>query len=177
MRARKGALLALTMGLCAPWPAVARPPETLACAIKAAPEGLDQKVADAILTPGTPEANGTQADLRAITDACAADQLLNEKQRDAYFSYTWGRMGRDALDGRLAGLGISSSLIDQALDIGPGNTNNPADKVPQGDLRIVGEALDKAGKPPASVTAQGWRLITGWIVATALMFDGQRDLD
>jgi hypothetical protein len=65
-------------------------------------------VADAILTPGTPEANGTQADLRAITDACAADQLLGEKQREAYFSYTWGRMGRDALDARLAGLGSAA---------------------------------------------------------------------
>jgi hypothetical protein len=44
-------------------------------------------------------------------------------------------------------LGIGSAVIDRALDIGPGNTNNPADKVTQGDLRIVGEALDKAGKP------------------------------
>ncbi|NMN88898.1 hypothetical protein [Novosphingobium sp. SG916] len=165
------------VALSVPWPAGARPPETLACGVKAAPEGLDIRVADAILVPGTPTANATQADLRAITDACAADQLLNDKQREAYFSYTWGRMGRDALDGRLAALGIRSGLIDQALDIGPGNTNNPADKVTQGDLRIVGEALDKAGKPPASVTAQGWELITGWIVATALMFDGQRDLD
>jgi hypothetical protein len=168
-------LAALALG--APGPAAARPPETLACAVKAAPEGLDARVADAILVPGTPTANATQADLRAITDACAYDQLLSDKQRDAYFSYTWGRLGRDALDGRLAALGIASALIDQALDIGPGNTNNPADKVTQGDLRIVGEALDKAGKPPASVTAHGWELITGWIVATALMFDGQRDLD
>jgi hypothetical protein len=171
------ALLALAMGLASPWPALARPPETMACAVKAAPEGLDQKVADAILAPGTPDANATQADLRAITDACAAEQLLGEKQREAFFSYSWGRMGRDALDGRLAALGIRSVLVDQALDIGPGNANNPADKVTQGDLRIVGEALDKAGKPPASVTSQGWQLITAWIVATALMFDGQRDLD
>ncbi len=171
------ALAVAAAWLATPAAAVARPPETLACAIKAAPEGLDQKVADAILTPGTPTANATQADLRAITDACATDQLLGDKQRDAYFSYTWGRMGRDALDGRMAALGIPSALIDRALDIGPGNTNNPAEKVTPGDLRIVSEALDKAGKPPASVTAQGWQLITGWIVATALMFDGQRDLD
>lgn len=167
----------LALGLVAPAPVLARPPDVMACAVKAAPGGLEERVADAVLSPGTPASNATQADVRAITDGCAYEQLLSMPQHEAYFSYSWGRMARDALDGRLAAEGIRSELIDHALDIGPGNTNNPAEKVTAGDLRIVGEALDAAGKPRASVTTMGWQLITAWITATAQMFDGQRQLD
>lgn len=174
---RAGIAGLLAMALVAAPPVVARPPDVMACAIKAAPEGLEARVGAAMLAPGTPAAAQTQADVRALSDACAYEQLLSDVQREAYFGYTWGRMGRDALDGRMAALGISSALIDTALDIGPGNTNNPAEQVTRGDLRRVGEALDAAGKPQASVTSEGWQLITAWIMATAQMFDGQRQLD
>jgi|GEM_PF-871284 hypothetical protein len=177
MRPAGWVLLGAASGLLAPATVLARPPEVMACAVKAAPPGIEERVADAILTPGTPASNATQADVRAITDACAYDQLLTMPQHEAYFSYSWGRMGRDALDARLAAEGIGSAVIDRALDIGPGNTNNPAAEVTKGDLRIVGEALDAAGKAQASVTSRGWQLITAWITATAMMFSGQRDLE
>ena len=102
---------------------------------------------------------------------------MTSRQREAYFNYVLGRMGRDALDARLAAAGVPSALIDQALDIGPGNANNPAEKVTQGDLRLIADALAKAGNDPARITPEGWALIAAWIVATANMFDGLRDLD
>jgi hypothetical protein len=110
-------------------------------------------------------------------DRCAADQFLNDKQREAYFGYVMGRMARDGLDARLAGEDIPAALIDKALDIGPGNANNPATQVTQGDLRRVSIALTEAGKDPAKVTPVGWGLITAWIAATAQMFDALRVLD
>jgi hypothetical protein len=158
-------------------PAAARPPEALACALQAAPPGLDARVADVIVSRDTDRGGPALADLRALTDRCAADQFLTATQRDAYFTYVLGRMGRDVLDARLAGVGLPSALIDRALDIGPGNANNPADKVTQGDLRLVADAMAAAGHDPAKITADGWALITAWIVATAKMFDGLRNLD
>ena len=86
-------------------------------------------------------------------------------------------MARDGLDARLKAEGIASGLIDKALDIGPGNANNPATQVTQGDLRHVATALAEAGHDPAKVTPVGWGLITGWIAATAQMFDALRVLD
>ncbi len=158
-------------------PAAARPPEALSCALQAAPAGLDARLADVIVSRETGRGRPILDELRMVTDRCAADQFLTDKQRDAYFSYALGRMGRDAIDGRLAAMGISAALIDATLDIGPGNTNNPADKVTQGDLRLVADALGKSGQDPAKVTPEGWALIAAWIVATANMFDGLRDLD
>ena len=158
-------------------PAAARPPEALACALQAAPAGLDARLADVIVSRDMTGGRPVLDELRGLTDRCAADQFLTPRQRDAYFTYVLGRMGRDALDARLAAAGAPSALIDQALDIGPGNANNPAEKVTQGDLRRVADALGNAGKDPAKVTPEGWALIAAWIVATANMFDGLRDLD
>jgi hypothetical protein len=158
-------------------PAAARPPEALACALQAAPAGLDARLADVIVSRDMARGRPVLDELRALTDRCATDQFLSTAQRDAYFTYVLGRMGRDVLDGRLASAGVPSALIDQALDIGPGNANNPADKVTQGDLRLVADALNAAGHDPAKITTDGWALITAWIVATANMFDGLRNLD
>jgi hypothetical protein len=169
--------IAMLIALAAASPAAARPPEALACALQTAPQGLDARVADVIVNRDTAAGRAVLDDLRAVTDRCAADQFLTPKQRDAYFNYVLGRMGRDVIDGRLAAVGVSSALIDSALDIGPGNANNPADKVTQGDLRMVGDALAHAGKDPKAITPAAWALIAAWIVATANMFDGLRDLD
>jgi hypothetical protein len=158
-------------------PASARPPEALACAMQAAPEGLEARVADVIVTRDGQRGSQALDELRVLTDHCAEDQFMSAKERGAYFTYIMGRMGRDEIDTRLGALGLRSRVIDQALDIGPDNTNNPADKVTQGDLRLVAEAYGKAGHDPATITAEGWTLITAWIVATAHMFDGLRDLD
>jgi hypothetical protein len=158
-------------------PAAARPPEALACALQAAPAGLDARVADVIVNRDTDRGGPVLGDLRVLTDRCAADQFLTARQRDAYFTYVLGRMGRDVLDGRLNAAGLPSALIDQALDIGPGNANNPAEKVTQGDLRLVADAMAAAGHDPAKITPDGWALIAAWIVATANMFDGLRDVD
>lgn len=158
-------------------PVAARSPEALACAVKAAPVGLDARVADVILSQDNDRGRPVLDELRALTDRCAEDQFLNAKQRDAYFDYSKGRMGRDVIDTRLGEEGIASTLIDQALDIGPGNANNPAGKVTEGDLRRVTAALAEAGRDPARVTPRGWALVTAWIEATSAMFDGLRNLD
>jgi hypothetical protein len=158
-------------------PASARPPEVLACAIKAAPDGLEARVADVIITRDGERGSAALDELRALTDHCADDGFMTPKERGAYYLYAMGRMGRDEIDSRLAALGLPSAVIDQALDIGPGNANNPADKVTEGDLRLVSEAMTRAGHDAARITPDGWMLITGWIVATAHMFDGLRDLD
>ena len=173
---RHGALAAL-MALVWANPAAARPPEALACALQAAPQGLDARVADVIISRDTARGRAVLDDLHVVTDRCANDQFLTPRQRDAYFNYILGRMGRDVIDGRLAAVGVPSALIDRTLDIGPGNANNPAEKVTQGDLRMVADALAQAGKDPKAITPDGWALIAAWIVATANMFDGLRDLD
>lgn len=167
-------LLAL---LAMPLPVSARPPQALACALIAAPEGLEVLLADSVLSIDAERSKPALETLHALVDRCAADQFLSDKQREAYFSYVLGRMARDGLDARLTGEGVSSALIDTALDIGPGNANNPAVQVTQGDLRRVANALTDAGRDPAKVTPVGWGLINGWIAATALMFDGLRLLD
>lgn len=158
-------------------PAQARPPEALACAVQAAPAGLDARIAEAIVSRDADKGGPVLAELRVITDRCADDQFLNAKQREAYFSYVLGRLGRDGLDARLAAAGVPADLIDRTLDIGPGNANNPADRVTEGDLRNVAEALSGAGKDPRALSTQAWALISAWIVATANMFDGLRNLD
>ena len=167
-------LLALTT---LPGAAHARAPQALACAVIAAPEGLDAQLAETMLTLDEAKSKPALDTLHAIVDRCAADQFLGDKERDAYFGYVLGRMARDGLDARLKAEGIASGLIDKALDIGPGNANNPATQVTQGDLRHVATALAEAGHDPAKVTPVGWGLITGWIAATAQMFDALRVLD
>jgi len=176
MRRAGWAVLALAPALIGS-PAGARPPEALACALQAAPAGLDTRVAEVIVSHDMDRGRPVLDEVRVLTDRCAADQFLTTRQRDAYFTYVLGRMGRDALDARLAAVGVPASLIDRTLDIGPGNANNPAEKVTQGDLRQMADALAAAGHTPATVTADGWALISAWIVATANMFDGLRDLD
>jgi hypothetical protein len=155
----------------------ARPPQALACAVIAAPEGLEAQLAETMLTLDETKSKPALDALHGLVDRCAADQFLTDKQREAYFGYVLGRMARDGLDARLAGEGIPAALIDTALDIGPGNANNPATQVTEGDLRRVAIALGEAGKDAAKVTPVGWGLITAWIAATAQMFDALRVLD
>ena len=167
-------LLAL---LVVPSLAQARAPQALACAVIAAPEGLEAQLADSVLSLDAERSKPALATLHGLVDRCAADQFLPDKEREAYFGYVLGRMARDGLDPRLKAEGVPSALIDTALDIGPGNANNPATQVTQGDLRRVANALSDAGHDPAKVTPVGWGLISAWIVATAQMFDALRVLD
>lgn len=170
--------LFVALALCAGATAAhARPPEALACAIMAAPAGLDARIADVVVSRDNDRGRPVLDELRAVTDRCGDDQFLKPAERDAYFTYALGRLARDVLDGRLAAHGLSAALIDRALDIGPGNANNPAAEVTQGDLRRVASAMAESGQDPSKVTPEGWGLITAWIVATANMFDGQRALD
>jgi hypothetical protein len=167
-------LLAL---LVAPSWAEARAPQALACAVIAAPEGLEAQLADTALSLDAERNKPALDTLHALVDRCAADQFLSDKEREAYYGYVLGRMARDGLDPRLKAEGVPSALIDSALDIGPGNANNPATQVTQGDLRRVANALTDAGHDPAKVTPVGWGLISAWIAATAQMFDALRVLD
>jgi hypothetical protein len=170
------ALIPLAL-LAAPSLAQARAPQALACALLAAPEGLEAQLADTVLNTGAEHSKAALDTLHALVDRCAADQFLSDKEREAYFGYVLGRMARDGLDPRLAAEGVPTALIDTALDIGPGNANNPATQVTQGDLRRVSTALADAGRDPVKVTPVGWGLITAWITATAQMFDALRVLD
>ena len=167
----------LLLALAAPTLAQARAPQALACAIIAAPEGLDAQLAQSVVNVDAERSKPALDTLHVLVIRCAADQFLSDKESEAYFGYALGRMARDGLDAQLAGEGISSALIDTALDIGPGNANNPATKVTQGDLRRVSTALAEAGHDPVNVTPVGWGLITAWITATAQMFDARRVLD
>ncbi len=170
--------LAALLALAAiPAAAQARSPEAMACAIKAAPPELDARLADVVLAADPDKDKAATDALHVLVDRCADDQFLNDKERSAYFDYTLGRMARDALDGRLAEERIASGVIDRALDIGPGNANNPAEQVTAGDLRRVSTALAEGGTDPAAVTPVGWGLIHAWIVATAQMMTGQRAFD
>ena len=167
----------LLLPLAEPTLAQARAPQALACAIIAAPEGLDAQLAESVVNVDAERSKPALDTLHVLVNRCAADQFLSDKESEAYFGYALGRMARDGLDAQLAGEGISSALIDTALDIGPGNANNPATKVTQGDLRRVSTALAEAGHDPVNVTPVGWGLITAWITATAQMFDARRVLD
>ncbi|WP_420382690.1 hypothetical protein [Novosphingobium sp.] len=155
----------------------ARPPEGLACALQAAPAGLDARVADVLISRDDDRGKPALDEVRALSDVCAQDQFMGPKQRDAYYLYVIGRMGRDVIDTRLTKVGLPSAVIDKALDIGPGNTNNPAPKVTEGDLRMVSDGMRDAGHDPAKITPEGWGLINAWILATSNMFDGLRDVD
>jgi hypothetical protein len=167
----------LLLTLVAPSAASARAPQALACAILAAPPGLEAQLADSVLAADPERSKPALDALHGLVDRCADDQFLSPKEREAYFGYVLGRMARGGLDPRLTAEGVPSALIDTALDIGPGNANNPATQVTQGDLRRVSTALADAGRDPAKVTPVGWGLITAWITATAQMFDAQRLLD
>ena len=120
----------LLLALAAPrrWPMRVRA-QALACAVIAAPEGLDAQLAESVLNLDAERSKPALDTLHALVDRCAADQFLNDKERAAYFGYVLGRMARDGLDARLGAEGIPSALIDSALDIGPGNANNPATQV------------------------------------------------
>jgi len=174
---RKGRGFLVALAILMPMTAHARPPEALACALQAAPPGLDARVADVLISQDDERGKPALDEVRALSDVCAQDQFLTPKQRDAYYLYVIGRMGRDVIDTRLVKLDLPSAVIDQALDIGPGNTNNPATKVTEGDLRMVSEGMRDAGHDPARITPAGWGLIDAWILATSKMFDGLRDVD
>ncbi len=169
--------IGLALGLLTASPAQARPAEALACALQAAPAGLDARVADVIIAQDDDRGRATLDAVRALTERCAADQFLDARQQAAYFRYVLGRMGRDGIDTRLTAAGLAAGVIDAALDIGPGNANNPASSVTKGDLHMVARAYAAAGHDPARITPDQWMLITGWITATATMFDALRDLD
>ena len=165
------------LALAASSPASARAPQALACAVISAPEGLEAQLADTALSLDAERNKPAFDTLHTLVDRCAADQFLSDKEREAYFGYVLGRMARDGLDPRLKAEGVPSALIDTALDIGPGNANNPATQITQGDLRRVANALADAGRDPAKVTPVGWGLISAWIASTAQMFDALRVLD
>jgi transposase len=149
----------------------APPTELLNCSTASLPAEDRDKLATAMLARD--EANGRPIldRLEELAATCAQTHGLDEAQGAAYFQYSIARIAHDALAARLGGQGISSRVIDQALDFGEGRSN------PAISGELSGEQLDRliaalgaSGVVTQNLTQSSWEMVGGYAAATSLMW-------
>jgi len=154
-------------------PAMAHDQEQLDCIVRATPMEVRGGLVDATLLEGTGENLADDARVEQFYDAAMAciDEIgIDPARQIAYLTYAEARVFQVEMAARLAGRGISTAVIDQALDYGPGLTNPVIDMPTDGQTEAVAMSLLLDGVDVDALPQEVWEDIGTYLAATSATY-------
>lgn len=149
--------------------------EKLDCAADKAEPGFKQLFADALIGDGDNSAfERLMAQFSVVADGCTAGFALDAAQKKAYLDYGVSGILHEWLTARLASHGLSASIIDKALDFGPGRIN-PAlsGGMDEAHVQILVQAFMESGIDTESLSPSAWETV-GTYAALSSIYWRQR---
>lgn len=109
-----------------------------------------------------------------IADACTAGFVLDAAQKKAYLDYGVSRILREWLTSRLASYGLSATVIDTALDFGPGRSNpRLSGEMSEDQVKILIQAFLESGVDTEGLGTPAWESV-GTYAAVSSIYWRQR---
>lgn len=159
-------MLAAAVAALAPLPALAADPS---CAIDRTTPAYRAEIASAMTTGDPASRERLEATLNAAVKACADQAGYNEEQSAAYFDIVLSEISRGWLIAELAKAGLSSKVIDKALDFGPGRTNpSLEDDISEAQIEAIIAGYLDAKVDIDKVSQQAWEQVGAYAAATAI---------
>ncbi len=101
--------------------------------------------------------------------ACAKEAGYNEAQNLAYFDIVLSEISRGWLIAELAKAGLANTVIDKALDFGPGRTNPTLEEdISEAQIEAIITGFLNAKVDLDKVPQQAWEHVGAYTAATAI---------
>jgi hypothetical protein len=170
-----GAVLALAT---LPGTALAQDSAKLDCATSSV--GADMKSSlGAAMAGGGDEASRDALfkQLGTVVDRCVADHGIADTQKTDYYDYSLARIAREWLIGDIATTGLSASVVDKALDFGPGGANpDLTGDISDAQIMTIVQAYTDAGVDIETIDSAVWEKVGAYAAATSIYWNKRQRL-
>ncbi len=114
-------------------PAMAMTPGQMSCPLTLAPAGLGSTVTDSLVNLDNPDVLDKKVEdsLAELIEKCMAREHVGKAQLDDYTNYVMSTLVSNELKARLNAQSISTQVLDDAFDLGPGRRNPQAKELDQ----------------------------------------------
>ena len=159
-------LLAALLLTFAPLPAFAT---DAACAIQRTTPEFRAQLASAMTTGDESVRARLSETLESAVKACAEQAGYNEAQSTAYFDIVLSEISRGWLIPELAKVGLANTVIDKALDFGPGRTNPALENdISEAQIGAIISGYIAAKVDIEKIPQQAWEQVGAYAAATAI---------
>jgi hypothetical protein len=159
-------LIAAAAAALIPMPALAADPS---CAINRTTPAYRAEIASAMTTGDSASREQLEATLNAAVKACADQAGYNDEQSAAYFDIVLSEISRGWLIAELAKAGLANTVIDKALDFGPGRTNPSLENdISEAQIEAIIAGYIDAKVDINKVNQQAWEQVGAYAAATAI---------
>jgi hypothetical protein len=162
----KTLLIAAVVAALAPLPALAADPS---CAIQRTTPEYRAELANAMTTGDEAARGRLEATLNEAVKSCADQAGYNDEQGSAYFDIVLSEISRSWLIPELAKAGLANTVIDKALDFGPGRANPTLENdISEAQIGAIISAYIDAKVEIEKVPQQAWEQVGAYAAATAI---------
>lgn len=148
----------------------------LDCVVQAVPAGTKATIGAAMAGAGDEASRDVLfKQLGEVTDGCATRHGIAAEYRANYFDYSLARISREWLIGDIAKQSLSSTVVDKALDFGPGRSNPDlsSDMTEDQIMKIV-QAYIEEGVDIEKVDSTIWEKVGAYAAATSIYWNKRK---
>jgi hypothetical protein len=159
-------LVAAAMAALGPLPAMAADPS---CAVGRTTPEFRAELANAMTIGDETARERLNVTLNEAVKICADQAGYNDEQGAAYFDIVLSEISRTWLTAELAKAGLATSVIDKALDFGPGRTNPGLENdISEEQIGAIISGFLAAKVDIEKVPQQAWEQVGAYAAATAI---------
>ena len=116
-------------------------------------------------------------ELSVTADECMARQGIAAEQKAPYFDYSIARISREWLVSDIGRSGLATSIVDTALDFGPGRTNpDLSGALSEAQIMAIVQAYIDSGVDIEKIDAGVWEKIGAYAAATSIYWNRRKQL-
>jgi hypothetical protein len=113
--------------------------------------------------------------LATITDTCVARHGITEAQKTHYFDYSLARISREWLVTDIAKFNLSTTIVDKALDFGPGGANpDLTGDMTEDQIMTIVQAYIDSGVDIEKVDSAVWERVGAYAAATSIYWNKRK---
>lgn len=146
------------------------------CVVTSVPQGT--KASIGLSMSGDGDEAGRDAlfkQLAVITDDCVTRHGIAAEHKSAYFDYSLARISREWLIGDISKLNLSTTVVDKALDFGPGRANpDLAADMSEDQIMTIVQAYIESGVDIDKVDSAAWEKVGAYAAATSIYWNKRK---
>lgn len=169
---RKLSVLVALMLAAVSAPAMAMTSGQASCPIRLAPAGLAAFAADTVMDfdEGAVLDPKLEGELDQLTKNCIAREHVAADKQDDYVRYVMSALISKEIKRRLEARGISTKVIDDAFEIGPGRRNPKSADLDEAAFEQAMRKMKAGGLDVAELSDQSVKELSSYVVSAADMY-------
>lgn len=153
-------------------PALAMTPGQASCPVRLAPAGLAASAADTVMNfdEGAGLDPKLEAGLDQLTKSCIAREHVAKDKQDDYTRYVMSALIYTEIKRRLEAQGVSTTVIDDSFEIGPGRRNPKSADLDEAEFSRILTKMKASGVDVTQLSDPTLNAISTYVVTAGDMY-------